>query len=483
MQIERRFSGSRALFCHALKQNRGISRLTTAQEHDFSKGSILKHMLRLAGPMTLAQLINVLYNIVDRIFIGQIGGEDSLALTGLGVCFPVITIVIAFTNLVGMGGAPLFSITRGAGDDEEAERILGNSFTLLLCFGVLLTAVGLFFKTPVLRLLGASDATLPYADAYLTIYLLGSIFVSLSLGLNSFINAQGFARTGMLTVAIGAVLNLLLDPLFIMALGMGVQGAALATVLSQAASAAWTFRFLTGRHTLVRLSPKAMRLCTKRTGKILSLGMSGFIMAITNSLVQMVCNASLQAYGGDIYVGVMTVINSVREVAQMPVNGITNSAQPIISFNYGAKEPARVRQAIRYMSGTLILYTAAAWAMLWFFPSFFIRIFNQTPALIETGVPAMRIYFFGYFMMALQFCGQSVFTALGKSKHAIFFSIFRKAVIVVPLILILPHCFGLNANGVFLAEPISNFIGGAACFITMLLSVYFPLKRMEAKTY
>lgn len=198
----------------------------------------------------------------------------------------------------------------------------------------------------------------------------------------------------MLTVAIGAVLNLLLDPLFIMALGMGVQGAALATVLSQAASAAWTFRFLTGRHTLVRLSPKAMRLCTKRTGKILSLGMSGFIMAITNSLVQMVCNASLQAYGGDIYVGVMTVINSVREVAQMPVNGITNSAQPIISFNYGAKEPARVRQAIRYMSGTLILYTAAAWAMLWFFPSFFIRIFNQTPALIETGVPAMRIYFF-----------------------------------------------------------------------------------------
>ena len=290
-------------------------------------------MLRLAGPMTLAQLINVLYNIVDRIFIGQIGGEDSLALTGLGVCFPVITIVIAFTNLVGMGGAPLFSITRGAGDNEEAGRILGNSFTLLLCFGVLLTAVGLLFKTPVLRLLGASDATLPYADAYLTIYLLGSIFVSLSLGLNSFINAQGFARTGMLTVAIGAVLNLLLDPLFIMVLGMGVQGAALATVLSQAVSAAWTFRFLTGRHTLVRLSPKSMRLCAKRTGKILSLGMSGFIMAITNSLVQMVCNASLQAYGGDIYVGVMTVINSVREVAQMPVNGIKNSAQPINSFN------------------------------------------------------------------------------------------------------------------------------------------------------
>ena len=453
--------------------------MTSAQQLDFSKGSIFRHILRLAGPMTLAQLINVLYNIVDRIFVGQIGGEGSLALTGLGVCFPVITIVIAFTNLMGRGGAPLFSIPGGAGDDEEAARIHGNSFTLLLLFGVLLTAAGLAVKTPLLRALGASDATLPYADAYLTVYLFGSVFVSLSLGLNSFINAQGFARTGMLTVAIGAVLNLILDPLFIMVFHMGVQGAALATILSQAVSAAWTLRFLTGRKTLVRLSLQHMRFGARRVGKILALGLSGFIMAITNSLVQMACNASLQAYGGDIYVGVMTVINSVREVAQMPVNGVTNSAQPVISFNYGAKEPARVRQAIRCMSVIVILYTAAIWALLWFFPAFFIRIFNQTPALVEAGVPAMRIYFFGYFMMALQFCGQSVFTALGKSKHAIFFSLFRKAVIVTPLILILPHCFGLNANGVFLSEPISNFIGGTACFATMLLSVYFPLKKAE----
>ena len=347
--------------------------MTSAQQLDFSKGSIFRHILRLAGPMTLAQLINVLYNIVDRIFVGQIGGEGSLALTGLGVCFPVITIVIAFTNLIGMGGAPLFSITRGAGDDEEAARILANSFTLLLLFGVLLTAAGLAVKTPLLRALGASDATLPYADAYLTVYLFGSVFVSLSLGLNSFINAQGFARTGMLTVAIGAVLNLILDPLFIMVFHMGVQGAALATILSQAVSAAWTLRFLTGRKTLVCLSLQHMRLGARRVGKILALGLSGFIMAITNSLVQMACNASLQAYGGDIYVGVMTVINSVREVAQMPVNGVTNSAQPVISFNYGAKEPARVRQAIRCMSVIVILYTAAIWALLFpgvFYPHF-----------------------------------------------------------------------------------------------------------------
>ncbi|RHT55343.1 MATE family efflux transporter [Clostridium sp. AM29-11AC] len=452
-------------------------------ENDFSKGSVVKNILGLAVPMTLAQLINVLYNIVDRIYIGRIPEHATLFLTGIGLSLPMITMVIAFANLFGMGGAPLCSIERGRGNLEEAEKIMGNSFTMLVVFGVFLTMLGLLFKKPLLYAFGASDSTYPFADAYITIYLLGSIFVMVGLGMNSFINSQGFGKVGMCTVLLGAVANIILDPIFIFGLGMGVRGAALATIISQFFSAVWIVRFLTGKRTILRLRLSCLRPQWKRIRAIVGLGMSGFTMAITNCTVQIVCNATLQTFGGDLYVGVMTVINSLREVASMPVQGVTNSAQPVMGFNYGAKEYGRVKKAIVFTSLFSIAYTTLAWAFLHGFPEFFIRIFNQDQALIEAGVPALRLYFFGFFMMSLQFAGQAVFVALGMSRQAIFFSIFRKVVIVVPLTLLLPSVFGMGTNGVFLAEPISNFIGGAACFGTMLLLVWTELTRRErAKT-
>ena len=452
-------------------------------ENDFSKGSVVKNILGLAVPMTLAQLINVLYNIVDRIYIGRIPEHATLSLTGIGLSLPMITMVIAFANLFGMGGAPLCSIERGRGNLEEAEKIMGNSFTMLVVFGVFLTMLGLLFKEPLLYAFGASDSTYPFADAYITIYLLGSIFVMVGLGMNSFINSQGFGKVGMCTVLLGAVANIILDPIFIFGLGMGVRGAALATIISQFFSAVWIVRFLTGKRTILRLRLSCLRPQWKRIRAIVGLGMSGFTMAITNCTVQIVCNATLQTFGGDLYVGVMTVINSLREVASMPVQGVTNSAQPVMGFNYGAKEYGRVKKAIVFTSLFSIAYTTLAWAFLHGFPEFFIRIFNQDQALIEAGVPALRLYFFGFFMMSLQFAGQAVFVALGMSRQAIFFSIFRKVVIVVPLTLLLPSVSGMGTNGVFLAEPISNFIGGAACFGTMLLLVWTELTRRErAKT-
>lgn len=452
-------------------------------KNDFSKGSVVKNILGLAVPMTLAQLINVLYNIVDRIYIGRIPEHATLSLTGIGLSLPMITMVIAFANLFGMGGAPLCSIERGRGNLEEAEKIMGNSFTMLVVFGVFLTMLGLLFKKPLLYAFGASDSTYPFADAYITIYLLGSIFVMIGLGMNSFINSQGFGKVGMCTVLLGAVANIILDPIFIFGLGMGVRGAALATIISQFFSAVWIVRFLTGKRTILRLRLSCLRPQWKRIRAIVGLGMSGFTMAITNCTVQIVCNATLQTFGGDLYVGVMTVINSLREVASMPVQGVTNSAQPVMGFNYGAKEYGRVKKAIVFTSLFSIAYTTLAWAFLHGFPEFFIRIFNQDQALIEAGVPALRLYFFGFFMMSLQFAGQAVFVALGMSRQAIFFSIFRKVVIVVPLTLLLPSVFGMGTNGVFLAEPISNFIGGAACFGTMLLLVWTELTRRErAKT-
>ena len=354
---------------------------------------------------------------------------------------------------------------------------------MLVVFGVFLTMLGLLFKKPLLYAFGASDSTYPFADAYITIYLLGSIFVMVGLGMNSFINSQGFGKVGMCTVLLGAVANIILDPIFIFGLGMGVRGAALATIISQFFSAVWIVRFLTGKRTILRLRLSCLRPQWKRIRAIVGLGMSGFTMAITNCTVQIVCNATLQTFGGDLYVGVMTVINSLREVASMPVQGVTNSAQPVMGFNYGAKEYGRVKKAIVFTSLFSIAYTTLAWAFLHGFPEFFIRIFNQDQALIEAGVPALRLYFFGFFMMSLQFAGQAVFVALGMSRQAIFFSIFRKVVIVVPLTLLLPSVSGMGTNGVFLAEPISNFIGGAACFGTMLLLVWTELTRRErAKT-
>ncbi len=450
-------------------------------QNDFTKGSVVHNILRLAFPMTLAQIINVLYNIVDRIYIGRIPNNATLSLIGLGLTLPIITIVIAFSNLFGMGGAPLCSIARGHGDDKEAERIMGNSFVLLLISGVLLTILGLIFKKQLLYLFGASTATFSYANDYITIYLLGSIFVMIGLGMNGFINAQGFGKIGMMTVLLGAVANIILDPIFIFVLAMGVKGAAIATVISQFLSALWTLSFLTGKNTILKLRFSNFKLKSSRVKRITILGLSGFIMSVTNGAVQIMCNASLQFYGGDLYVGVMTVINSIREVISMPVTGLTNGSQPIIGYNYGAGAFGRVRTAIKFMSIVCISYTVIAWIILNMFPHFFIQIFNSDPELIRVGLPSLKIYFFGFFMMSLQFAGQSVFVALGKSKQAVFFSLLRKIFIVIPLTLLLPKLFNLGITGIFLAEPISNFIGGTACFVTMLITVNPELKLPNRK--
>lgn len=449
-------------------------------KNDFSKGSVAKNIWSLAVPMTVAQLVNVLYSVVDRIYIGHLPDASTEALTGIGLALPVITMITAFSNLFGMGGAPLCSIARGAGDVKRAEKIMGNSFTLLLMTGVILMAFCYLTMRPMLYLFGASDQTYPYAQAYLSVYLTGTLFVMISLGMNNFINAQGFGKMGMLTVLIGAVLNIVLDPVFIFGFHMGVYGAAAATVISQGVSAAYVFWFLRGNHVLFRLNKKDMRLEGKLIREITGLGLSGFVMSVTNGSVQIVCNAMLSRYGGDLYVGVMTVINSVREIITMPVNGLTNGAQPVIGFNYGAGEYERVKKAIRFMGTSCIVFTCAVWAVLFAVPQFFIHLFNSEPELLEAGVGAFRIYFFGIFLMALQFTGQSTFVALGKSKQAVFFSLLRKAIIVIPLTICLPMIGGLGVNGVFLAEPVSNLIGGVACFVTMYVTVYRKLgKRGE----
>lgn len=443
-------------------------------KNDFSKGSIPKNILSLAAPMTVAQLINILYSIVDRMYLGRLPGH--LSLTGLGLCLPIISILMGFANLCGMGGAPLCSICRGRGEEEEAEQVMGNAFTLLLLFGTAITVLCLLFQQPILYLFGASDATYPYARDYLTIYILGTLFVMVGLGMNPFINAQGFGRMGMMTVALGAVINIVLDPIFIFGLDMGVKGAALATVISQAASAVWVLRFLTGPRALLRLRLRALRLEAARVGRILGLGVSGFSMSLTNSLVQILCNATLQSYGGDLYVGVMTVVNSIREIISMPVTGITNGCQPILGYNYGAGRNDRVREAIRFTALVTVGYSVVVWVVTLAIPQLLIRLFNSEAALIAAGVPAIRIYFATFFFMSFQFVGQSVFVGLGKSRYAVFFSLLRKAFIVAPLTLLLP-AWGLGVNGVYLAEPISNVVGGLACLITMYFVVYRPLGK------
>ena len=442
------------------------------QTTDFSKGTVWQNIMSQSIPLILAQLVQLLYNVVDRIYIGHMPGADSMALTGIGLVFPLTTLIAAFTFLFGTGGTPLFSIARGAGEEKRAEKILGNTFSLLLGTSIVLFLFCYLLRRPILYLFGASDASYVYADAYLKIYLLGTSFTMLATGLNGFINAQGFPRIGMLTTLLGAVLNLALDPVFIFGLHMGVSGAALATVLSQLVSCAWVVRFLTGKKALYRIQKKHLRVSGKLTREIIALGMSGFIMQGTNCLVQVVCN------GGDLYVGIMTVINSAREILSLPVSGITNGAQPVLGYNYGAKNYHKVRQGIRFTAVLGILYTLLAWLLVIMSPHLLLSVFTKDTAMIAAGVNAMRLYFFGFFFMAFQFTGQSAFTALGDSRHAIFFSLLRKAVIVAPLTILLPK-LGFGVDGVFLAEPVSNAIGGLACFITMYFSLYRKLKKEE----
>lgn len=452
---------------------------TVKVQNDFSKGAMWRNILNQAIPLTIAQAVQVLYNVVDRIYLGHLPGASGLALTGVGLIFPIVALITAFCNLFATGGTPLCSMARGAGRLERAEKILNNTFSMLVISAVVLMVVGYLFRRPVLYLFGASDATYEYADAYLTVYLVGTVCAMISTGMNGFINAQGFARTGMLTIIIGAVLNAVLDPLFIFVFHMGVRGAAIATVISQTVSCLWVLRFLTGEKAILKLKREYMRPEGKLLREIVSLGIPGFIMAGTNCLVQVTCNATLRTYGGDLYIGVMTVINSVRELFSLPVTGLTHGSQPVISYNYGAKEYRRVRSGIVFMSVVGMIFTTICWVIVLAFPRFLLSLFSEDAQLVEIGVRSMQIYFFGFCFMSMQFAGQSTFVALGKSRQAVFFSLLRKAVIVFPLTLLLPRVGGLGVDGVFLAEPISNLLGGAACFFTMLATVWPMLKRGE----
>ncbi len=447
-------------------------------KNNFAVGSIPHHIMSIAGPMIVAQLINVLYNIIDRIYIGRIPHVATLAMGGLGICLPIISIVMAFANLFGMGGSPLCSIARGQGKNDEAEEIMGNSFALLVFFGILLTLIGFVFRKDILWAFGASQHTISYALDYLTIYLIGTVFVLIGLGMNSFINAQGFAKTGMMTVLIGAILNIILDPLFIFVFNMNVKGAALATVISQFISALWTLQFLTGKKTILKLKKKYFKLNFKYVKRIFSLGTAGFMMGMTNSIVTIVCNSTLQSYGGDLYVAIMTIINSIREIAQLPDQGMANACQPVLGYNYGAKEYKRVLYGIQFVTIVAFLMMLFIWLIITLFPEIFIHIFTHNQKMLTYGTTALHLYFFGFFMMAFQMVGQATAVGLGKSKQAIFFSIFRKVIIVAPLTIILPKFIGIN--GVFIAEAVSNFIGGGACYITMWFTIGRKLKTKIA---
>lgn len=441
---------------------------------DFSQGSVKRLILSQALPLTVAQSVQLLYNVVDRIYIGHLDQVGDLALTGLGITFPVIVIIAAFTNLFSTGGATIFSIARGRGENEEAHYILGNVFSLLLGTSLVLFGFCYFLRRPILFLFGASEASFYYADQYMSIYLWGTAFSMITTGMNPFINAQGFPRTGMLTTVLGAVINVALDPIFIFALDMGVQGAAVATVISQAVSTVWVMRFLLGKQAVVPLKKTYLRLHGSRLKKILALGLPGFVMKGTTSIVQIVCNVQLQHYGGDLYVGIMAVLNSVREMLSLPISGLTHGGQPILGFNYGARENERVKEGIRFTALLGIGYLLAAWLVVMLIPRQMIGIFSEDANTIETGAKMLNIYFFGFVFMAFQFSGQTTFQALGKARQAIFFSMLRKVIIVIPLTLLLP-VLGFGVEGVFLAEPISNALGGLAAFTTMWFVIYRKL--------
>ena len=451
------------------------------EKNDFSVGSVRKSIVKLAIPLTLAQLINVLYNVVDRIYTGHLPSGATDALAGVGLAFPIITLITGFANLFGMGGASLASIARGAHEKEKAESIMGTSFTMILITGAVLTALLEVFHEPLLFLVGASAGTIGYAEDYIVVYLAGTLFQMLSLGMNSFINSHGFAKTGMMTVLIGAVLNIALDPLFIFVFGMGVRGAAVATVISQTVSATWAVGFLFSKKAILRLTPKNIRIDLAHLKNIVALGLSAFVMNMSTGVVQIVNNVTLAEYGGDLYIGVMTIVNSVREIVYTPLQGIAGGAQPVIGYNFGANRGERVREAIRFLTLISLCFTMVIWGIILIIPEAVMRAFTPDPALITAGVPALNIYFFGLFLAALQFSGQYTFVAVGKSKEAIFFSTLRKVVIVIPLACTLPLIPSLGVKGVFLAEPISSFIASTLCYLTMYLRVYRKLSPMKIK--
>ena len=446
---------------------------------DFSKGSVIKAIMAQTIPLLVAQIIQLLYNIVDRIYIGHLPGSNGLALTGVGVCFPVITLITAFTDWFGIGGTPLFSIARGEGKDERAHRIMCESAFLLITVSIVMTVLALIFMKPMLYALGASDATYPYAHSYFTVYILGTVFFMTGSGLNYYISAQGFPRTGMITTAIGAIINIILDPLFMFVLNWGVVGAAAATIISQAVSAVWVIRFLLSDKAMFRLNISEIRFDSGIAWEIITLGFANFLMKSTNTVTQAACNIMLRDYGGDLYIGIFAIINSIRDLISLPGTAVTHASQPVLGYNFGARKYKRLKQGIIFASAAASSYGGLVWILILIFPTFFIRIFTPDIETITVGTHCLRLYLMAFIFQMGQFCGQSVFSALGQSKKAIFFSTLRKIVIILPLTLILPLYMGVD--GVFAAEPISNIIGGTAAFTTMLVTVYFRLPKQDGE--
>lgn len=448
------------------------------KQTDLGKDNVGGLLLKLALPAITAQLVNMLYNIVDRIYIGHIPNEGVNALTGLGLCFPIIMLVSAFSSLVGMGGAPQAAIYMGKKDMEKAETILGNCVSTLIIISLVLTVFFQTFGQKLLTMFGASENTLPYAYAYLQIYVCGTIFVQMSLGLNSFITTQGFSTISMMTVVIGAVTNIVLDPIFIFGFHMGVRGAALATIMSQAVSSLWVLRFLTGPKTKLRIKRKNLRAKKEIVFPVLALGVSPFVMQSTESILNISFNASLSRYGGDIAVGAMTILSSVMQFVMMPISGLSQGAQPITSFNFGAGNTDRIKQAFKILFLAAVTYSGVFWLLIMSVPQVFVRLFNDSsPELLETTVWALRIYGAGIFMLGAQISCQQTFVALGQAKISLFLACLRKIILLIPLIFLLPTFMENKVFAVFLAEPVADILA-ALTTITMFILFF---KKILAK--
>lgn len=430
-----------------------------------------KLLLKLSIPTVIAQLINMLYNVVDRIYIGHIPGEGSLALTGVGVCMPIIMIVTAFAALISSGGAPRASICMGKQDNKSAEQILGNCFSLQIVVSIVLTVVLLILNKDLLMVFGASKNTLGYATDYMRIYALGTLFVQLTLGMNAFITAQGFTTTSMVSVLIGAICNITLDPVFIFVFNMGVKGAALATVLSQAISTIWVVVFLSGKKTQLHLRKKYMGLKPKVFLPCVALGLATFIMQASESVVTVCFNSSLLHYGGDIAVGAMTILTSVMQFAMLPLQGIAQGSQPIASYNYGAKNADRVKKTFRLLVVTCLTYSTLLWAAVQIIPKVFVSIFTSDAKLVAFTAPMLKIYLGGLFLFGIQIACQITFTSLGKAVNSIIVAVVRKFVLLLPLIYIMPHVVSNPTIGVYMAEPIADII--AVLFTSVLFTFQF----------
>lgn len=450
------------------------------KQTDLGSGSVGRLLFRLALPAITAQIVNVLYNMVDRMYIGHIPEIGAKALTGVGVCFPLIMIISAFAALVAMGGAPRASIMLGRGDKETAEKILGNCTSATFFSGIVLTIVFLLFGRQMLLLFGASENTIEYAAAYIQIYACGTLFVQIALGLNTFITAQGFATISMLSVIIGAVSNIILDPIFIFLLDMGVQGAALATILSQALSAAWVLKFLLGKKTTLRIQKKHLKMKPSIYLPCLALGMSPFVMQSTESIISICFNSSLLKYGGDIAVGSMTILSSVMQFSMLPLQGLTQGAQPIISFNYGAKKAERVKKAFFIQLISCFVFSGLIWAVAIFMPRLFIGIFTPDQNLTAYTEWAIRIYMAVSIIFGFQIGCQQTFIAIGNAKISLFLAILRKIILLIPLIFMLPNFFEDKVMAVFLAEPVADII--AVTTTVCIFTVHFKKVLKELRT-